>query len=83
MFGWTEKKAIVHDLVLALAHDVGEILAQEAGSGAQQGRCDYFQISLMVEYGRICDCGLSFEEPPLALGLRFNLLRQGIAISAD
>jgi hypothetical protein len=36
MFGWTGKKAIVHNLALTLVHDVGEILAQEAGYGAQQ-----------------------------------------------
>jgi len=72
----------VHDIVATLVHDVGEILAQEAGSGAQQGECDIFQVSLMVESCRVCDCGFSFEEPPLALGLRFNLLRQGLAISA-
>jgi hypothetical protein len=44
--------------------------------------CDVVLISLKVESCRIRDRGLGFEEPPLALGLRFNLLRQGIAISA-
>lgn len=59
-----------------------ETLAQEAGSDAQQGGCDIVRVSLVMDFSRIRDCGLSFEEPLLALGLRFNLLRQGAAISA-
>lgn len=74
MFGWTGKKAIVHD--------VREILAQEAGSDAQQGGCDVVLVSLKMKSCRICDDEFGFEEPPLALSLRFNLLIQGIAISA-
>ena len=70
MFVWTGKKAIVHVLLscLALVHDVGEILAQEAGSGAQLGGCDIVEVSLLMDFSKIRDCGLSFEEPPLALG---------------
>ena len=43
-----------------LVHDVEEILAQEAGSDAQQGGCDDIQVSLMVKFCRIRDCGLRF-----------------------
>jgi hypothetical protein len=53
MFDLTGKKAIVHDLVLALVHDVEEILAQEASSGAQQCMCDVVLVGLMIESCRI------------------------------